>query len=80
MMEGVANEIPEDKFCEAVLFAHQEVRVNTLRLYVPGQCVLPGVCVWCGVCLGPATTGYTEGVEERQGKDCKNSHSPDTLS
>ena len=25
MVEGLANEIPEDTFCEAVLFAHREV-------------------------------------------------------
>ena len=26
MVEGVGSEVPEDTFCEAVLFAHQEVK------------------------------------------------------
>lgn len=35
MVEGVAQEVSEDTFCEAVLFAHQEVHHTPTMLVLP---------------------------------------------
>ena len=30
MVEGLAHEVPEETFCDAVLFAHKEVKLSTV--------------------------------------------------
>ena len=42
MVEGVAQEVSEDTFCEAVLFAHQEVH------HTPTMLVL-ALCRYCNI-------------------------------
>jgi hypothetical protein len=47
MMEGVGREVAEDTVCEAVLFAHQEVRYIELCVSIlSSNTVIP--CVVCG--------------------------------
>ena len=49
MMEGVGREVAEDTVCEAVLFAHQEVRYIELCVSIlSGNTVIPCV-VLCAV-------------------------------
>ena len=70
MVEGVACEVPEDKFCEAVQFAYEKVYMYTpLTLHFGvAQCKIHMFCVLCVVCVcvcaGPATTSYSEAIKK----------------
>ena len=50
MVEGQAQEVPEERFCEAVQFAHEQVGINQLNLpLVIHQ--TPGLLVYLLQCI-----------------------------
>ena len=44
MVEGVAREVPEETFCDAVLFAYQEVQCSLYNIIISECSVLWGEC------------------------------------